>query len=107
FWFENLTIKGDKALATNRPTAVPAYPDHSRLLVVKDEQVGGVDSPLRPVKTPLDWGQRRSHILANVERVMGELPGPSVRVPLEVKVLKEERAEHYLRQLISYAAEPG
>src|SRR5262245_10152880 len=27
FWFENLTINGDRALATNRQPAVPTYPD--------------------------------------------------------------------------------
>jgi dienelactone hydrolase len=102
YWFENLRLKGDKALATNRPPAAPTYADHSKLLVVKDEQ--GIE---RPVKTPLDWGQRRAHILANVERVMGDLPDPTLRVPLDVKALKEERTEHYVRQSITYAAEPG
>jgi dienelactone hydrolase len=107
FWFENLTIKGDKALATNRPPAVPSYPDHSKLMIVKDDPAAGADGPARPVKTLFDGGLRRAHILGNVERVMGELPGPEVRVPLDVRVLKEERTEHYVRQSITFAAEPG
>jgi dienelactone hydrolase len=102
FWFENLSVKGDKALATNRPPAAPSYSDHTKLMIFKDDD--GTD---QAVKTPWDWGRRRAHILANVERVMGELPGPVARVPLDVKVLKEEQAEGYTRQLISYAAEAG
>jgi len=102
FWFENLAAKGNKALATNRPTVVPSYADHSKLLIMKDER--GAE---RPVKTPQEWGQRRAHILAHVQRVMGDLPDPEMRVALDVKVLKEERTEHYTRQTITYAAEPG
>ncbi len=75
--------------------------------MVKDEAGANADGPARPVKTPLDWGLRRAHILANAVRVMGELPGPHVRVPLDVKVLKEERTERYLRQSITFATEPG
>ncbi len=107
FWFANLSIKGDRALATNRPPAAPAYADHTKPLVVRDDSGANPDGPARPVKTPLDWGLRRAHILAGVERAMGELPGPEKRVPLEVKVLKEEGTEHYLRQTITFAAEPG
>src|SRR5262249_46689079 len=68
FYFENLTIKGDKSRATNREPAVPSYSDHSKLLVVKDEPTAAGDGPERPIKTPLDWGQRRAHILGNVQR---------------------------------------
>src|SRR5262249_16300852 len=96
FYFENLTAKGDKSGPTNREPPAPTYSDHAKLMVLKDEPtVAGGDGPERPVKTPLDWGQRRAHILGNVERVMGQLPGSIARVPLDVKVLKEERAEKY------------
>jgi dienelactone hydrolase len=102
-WLENLrgeTVADNEAA----PRSIPAvsYPDHSKLLVVRDAE--GRESK---VATYADWGRRRAHVLANVERVMGPLPGPSRRVPLDVQVLSEEPTEHYVRRKITYAAEPG
>jgi dienelactone hydrolase len=102
YWLENLHVNKSKAEATNRPLAVPAYTDHKKVTVVKDD--AGQD---QPVKTPFDWSLRRAHVLAHVEKVMGELPGPELRVPLDVKVISEEKAEKYVRQKITYIPEPG
>ena len=38
---------------------------------------------------------------------MGPLPDPQRRVPVDVQVHEETKAEHYRRLEISYAAEPG
>jgi dienelactone hydrolase len=58
----------------------------------------------QPVKTPLDWGIRRMHILEHAQRAMGELPTPEMRVPLDVKVESEEETPDYVRRKITFAA---
>jgi dienelactone hydrolase len=80
----------------------PGYPDHSRLMVVRDNE--GHESPVR---SRADWQRRRSHILANVQKVMGPLPGVERRVPLNVEVVAEFDEPLYLRRKITYASEPG
>ena len=78
-----------------------AYPDHANLLVVRDK-----DGHERPVETPADWAVRRQHLLDNMQLVMGPLPDESRRVPLDVKVISEEKTDKYIRRKISYLAEP-
>jgi len=102
FWFENLLIHEGA-----RPPITPGQPaceydDHENLLVYRDE--AGNE---QPVETPAQWALRRSHILANMQLAMGELPDPSRRVPLDVKVLSEEDTPKYKRTKLTYAAEPG
>lgn len=60
-----------------------------------------------PVKTIADWQHRRGEILAGVQAVMGPLPGPDRRVPLDVRVVGETDCGSYVRREITYAAEPG
>lgn len=79
-----------------------AYPDHSRLLVVRD-----ANGNERPVTTKADWAVRVSHIRANMQLVMGPLPGNDRRVPLDVEVISEERTEKYLRRKLKFTPEPG
>jgi hypothetical protein len=83
-------------------TATPPYPDHTRLLVVRDTQGNE-----RPVKTAADWEIRRGHILAHLQEVMGPLPGKERRVAVDVRVTETHRERGYVRQKISFASEPG
>lgn len=53
-----------------RTSDVPAYPDHAKLMVVRD----GTGREL-PVKSRADWDVRRDHILAHFQEVAGPLPG--------------------------------
>jgi dienelactone hydrolase len=46
-------------------------------------------------------------VLEGAQRVMGPLPGPERRVPLDVRVDAEERFDRYVLRRLSYAAEPG
>ena len=105
FLLENLRI-GGPAAAEQAPEAPPPapsrFPDPSQLLVYRDGQGG-----LQPVESPLDWGLRRQQILENMQQVMGRLPGPERRVPLDIQVLEQVELEDYVRQKITYAAEPG
>ena len=81
--------------------AVVAYPDHSKLLVVRD--AAGNE---RPVKTKADWAERVAHVRANMQLVMGPLPDASRRVPLDVEVVSEEKTAKYLRRKVKFTPEP-
>ena len=78
-----------------------AYPDHTCLLVVRDR-----DGQERPVKTREDWGERVAHIRENIQLVMGPLPDPSRRVPLDVQFVSEELTDKYIRRKITFVPEP-
>ncbi|SIO64987.1 Acetyl xylan esterase (AXE1) [Singulisphaera sp. GP187] len=81
---------------------VPSYPDHAKLLVVRN-----VEGDEAPVRSAADWQVRRAHIIANLEAVMGPLPGGERRVPLDLKVLETIDEPTFVRKKISYACEPG
>ena len=80
----------------------PSYPDHSKLLVVRD--ASGTESP---VASASDWDVRRAHILAHLQEVMGPLPGGERRVPLDVRSVETFDEPTYVRHKITYASEPG
>ncbi|MCE9525631.1 MAG: prolyl oligopeptidase family serine peptidase [Planctomycetales bacterium] len=56
----------------------------------------------QPIKTKNDWQIRRGHILANLHKVMGDLPRPEKPVPLAMKVLEETAVGDLVRKKISY-----
>ena len=101
YWIENLRIATSPApeIAHPRPE-VPHYPDHSKLLVYVDSEGNE-----QPVTNPAEWGVRRAHILRNLQRVMGELPDSSRRVPLDVEVVAEVKTPRYLRRKLTFAAD--
>jgi len=80
---------------------VPFYADKMNLLVYLDGEGE------HPVTTVEDWARRREHILANMQLVMGPMPGPERQVPLDVQVVEEERLERVTRKKITYASESG
>ncbi len=80
----------------------PIYPDHDRLLVVRD--LAGRE---RPVSNAADWEERRKHVLDHVQAVMGLLPGKEKRVPLDVQVVETADEATYRRIKLTYASEPG
>ncbi|MDR3634860.1 MAG: dienelactone hydrolase family protein [Isosphaeraceae bacterium] len=84
------------------PPEAPRYPDHTRLLVVRDE--AGRE---QPVRSPGEWQVRRAHILAHLQEVMGPLPGGERRVPLDVKTHGSFDEPRYVRWRVSFASEPG
>ena len=95
-----LTAMGRRMALATDPTVV-AYPDHSKLLVVRD--AAGNE---RPVKTKDDWAERVAHVKANMQLVMGPLPDASRRVPLDVEVVSEEKTAKYLRRKVKFTPEP-
>src|SRR5687768_17573053 len=79
----------------------PKYREHQSLTYYLD-----ITGTRREIKTLDDWHTRRSHILANMQLVMGPLPDVSSKVPLDLKVLKEEQLDgNLLRQTISFQSE--
>lgn len=94
---------GAVALALAGSSAVHAERlDRNNLLVFRNEK--GLPAPVRSIH---DWQFRRAEILAGAQKVMGALPGPSRRVPLDVKVEEEVDCGSYVRRFITYQAEPG
>jgi dienelactone hydrolase len=87
---------------SSRRGGAPRYPDHSRLMVWRD--AAGTE---HPVKTRADWARRRKDILAGMQEVMGPLPPPSRKVPLDVKVEQTYETPKFIRKKISYATEKG
>jgi dienelactone hydrolase len=80
----------------------PVYRDQTRLLVYLD-----AEGKEHAITRAADWPRRRAHILANLQRVMGELPGEKARVPLAVEVTETVRTADYVRKKLTYAAEKG
>ena len=50
---------------------------------------------------------RRQDALTRMQMVMGPLPGPERRIPLDPRVLEEHIEGKYIRRKIDYAVEPG
>jgi putative membrane-bound dehydrogenase-like protein len=63
------------------------------------------DGELHPVRTAEDWAKRRADILRRMQEVMGPLPDPSHKVPLDVQVLEEVDLPKAVRRKITFAAE--
>src|SRR4051812_512693 len=74
----------------------PRYPDKTKLLIWRDDE-----GKEHSVRNAADWAKRREHILANMQRVMGPLPGNDRKVPLDIKVVEEERTKGYVRKKIT------
>ncbi|MCH7688990.1 MAG: VCBS repeat-containing protein, partial [Planctomycetes bacterium] len=103
YLFENLLHATDRTANTSQ-TRLPNrdYKDHTKLLVFKDQT-----GKLQPVTTPAHWAHRRAHILESMQRVMGNLPDASRRVPLDVQVLETKQTPKYVRKQLTFAVEQG
>lgn len=88
-------IAADQEQAAKQGTI--QYPEHLDLSYYLDQQ-----KQKHPVKTGADWQTRRSHILANMQTVMGQVPRPDTPIPLDMKVLEETQIGTLKRQKISY-----
>lgn len=100
-------IRGDSHLIADdsnkaaEKIAEPRLP-RDKLLVYR-----GPQNEERPVMTIADWQLRRAEILRGMQTVMGKLPGVEKKCPLDVKIEDEVDRGTYVRQLITYASEPG
>jgi glucuronyl esterase-like protein/VCBS repeat protein len=62
---------------------------------------------LQPASKPADMGVRREHIRRGMVEAMGDLPDPSRRVPLDVRIESREEKSDYVRIKLTYVPEPG
>jgi dienelactone hydrolase len=79
----------------------PEYEEHQDLGYYLDDF-----GRRRDIRSPDDWQNRRRQIQKHLERVMGKLPGASMRVPLDVQVLEESRDGGLVRRKISFQSDP-
>lgn len=79
----------------------PLYREHQDLTYYLD-----VAGARHAVQKPTEWEIRRRQIVGNMERVMGRLPGPEFRVPLDVRPLEEVRIGNLVRRKISFQSDP-
>lgn len=103
FWLEN---QGNAATADRGIDAdavvSPDYRGHQNLMVVRNES--GAE---HAVRTPFDWGRRRAHVLAAVEKAAGSLPNTHQRVPLEIKWTGDENGDVFVKRSVTFAVTPG
>lgn len=62
---------------------------------------------VRPVRHRSDWQRRRAEILRGFTEIAGPLPDRHRRCPLDVQVLEQIDAGEFVRQTLTYQAEPG
>lgn len=87
--------------AAEEATPAPRLP-RTNLLVYP-----GKHGEFEPVKSKADWQKRRATILAGMQEVMGPLPGPQSRCPLDLKIESQTDCGSYVSRFISYSSEPG
>lgn len=88
-------------LSADEPRFLPRLP-RDQLLLYR-----GANNEPAPVKTTNDWQKRRAEILEAAQDVMGRLPGPEKRCPLNVKLLARVDKGKFIQQMITYESEPG
>jgi len=77
--------------------AIPLYEEHQDLSYFLK-----ATGQRTAIQTPADWQQRREHILANMQLVMGPLPKPEKPVSLAMRQIESHEFDGYVRQLIAY-----
>jgi lysophospholipase L1-like esterase/cephalosporin-C deacetylase-like acetyl esterase len=80
---------------------VPLYEEHQDLTYYIDR----FGQRLK-IGSAANWPIRRDHILLSMQRVMGQFPGESFRVPLDVKMLEEKTAGKLIRRKLSFQSDP-
>lgn len=78
----------------------PFYADRANLLVVR-----GPEGAETPIVSPRQWPERRGHILANMQLVMGPLPSDDRLVPLDPQWGAPVDCGDYQRRELSFRVE--
>ena len=95
-------LAGGAEVRAQEDNMTPFHENTMNLLVYVD-----ADGRTHPVQTPDQWRRRREHILANMQLVMGPLPGPERKVPLAMEVIEAEELPEVTRKHVTYASEDG
>jgi len=83
------------------PLLVRQLPQENLLLYLNGQ---GTPQEVRDLQ---DWGIRRRQIVQGMESVMGVLPGPEKKSPLDLQLLEEVDCGSYVLRSITYQSEPG
>jgi hypothetical protein len=59
------------------------------------------------ISTLGEWDLKRPALVSNMQSVMGPLPGPSKRCPLELKIKEQTDVGSFSRRRIEFNSEPG
>ena len=87
---------------TDAPPAARLRLPREKMLLYRDDS--GAE---RTATTVDEWLRRRRTIVADMERVMGRLPGDEKRCPPDIQIEEETDCGTYVRRLITYLSEPG
>jgi len=79
---------------------LPEYPDHLDLTYAMHEK-----DVRTPIRTAADWELRREHVARHVARVMGPLPSPLRRGPLDVKEIESKPVGKLIRKTITFQSD--
>ena len=99
---ENLGHQSLSPAAARAEVSPVRYENHQTVMVYQD-----ASGEQLPVKSLAEIAIRRQHIVQGMQEAMGAFPESSRRVPLDVEVLESTDTEKYMRQRITFAAEPG
>lgn len=102
-----LVCLGGFAPAGSSAAAELAAPPRERLDRANLLEFRNANGVVLPVRSVAEWRERRAEILAGAQAVMGRLPGPEKRIPLDVLIEEEKDFGDYVRRRITYASEPG
>ena len=80
----------------------PFHEDKMNMLVYVD-----AEGKERAISNAEDWKNRRAHILANMEKVMGPLPDRSSLPALDMEVVGTEDLGDVIRKKVTFVSEPG
>ena len=78
----------------------PFYSDKSDLVHYLD-----VTGERQAITSAADWAVRRNHIVENMQRVMGRMPGPDHLVSSDMDLIEEVDCGAYVRRKITFAVE--
>lgn len=96
YWMENTG-----APSTTDKQPLPEYSDQQDLMTFVDS-----DGTTQVVQNAGDWGKRRSHLVAAIEKKIGGMPTSKERVPLRMTIEETMRSEKFVTQQIRYQVAP-
>ena len=82
------------------PGIEPGSIDHSRLLVYR-----APSGTTQPVKTPVDWAERRRQIIDGMQKAMGPLPDRANLPTPDMRVHSQADGDGFTRLSIDFATE--
>ena len=94
----SLLLLAPSAVAQSaQPLTAPTYAEHQDLSYYLRP-----DGSRASIETADDWQERRRHVVAGMEEVMGPLPRPAKLIRLNSHVIEEHDEERFIRRKFAY-----